>query len=110
MCVGPCVGKTERSIDDMTKAELLEAVAKRAGVTKTDAERVLDAFFTEVKSTAKNGDKVTWPGFGSFATRRLAARTVANPQDRTQQVQVPASVALKFTASSTLKADLNPTR
>jgi DNA-binding protein HU-beta len=94
----------------MTKAELLEAVAKRAGVTKTDADRVLDAFFTEVKSTAKSGDKVTWPGFGSFATRTLAARTVVHPQDRTKQVQVPASVALKFTASSTLKADLNPTR
>jgi DNA-binding protein HU-beta len=94
----------------MTKAELLEAVAKRAGVTKTDADRVLDAFFTEVKSTAKNGDKVTWPGFGSFATRKLAARTVANPQDRTKLVTVPASVALKFTASSTLKAELNPTR
>jgi DNA-binding protein HU-beta len=94
----------------MTKAELLEAVAKRAGVTKADADRTIDAFFTEVKSTAMNGDKVTWPGFGSFATRKAAARTVTNPQDRTKTVEVPASVAMKFTASSTLKADLNPNR
>jgi DNA-binding protein HU-beta len=94
----------------MTKAELLEAVVKRAGVTKTDADRVLHAFFTEVKSTARNGDKVTWPGFGSFATRRLVARTVVNPPDRTKQVQATVSVPLKLTASSTLKADLNPTR
>jgi DNA-binding protein HU-beta len=94
----------------MTKAELLEAVAERASVTKTDAERVLDAFFTELTGSVKEGGKVAWPGFGSFVTRTVAARTVTNPHDRTKTVEVPASVAMKFTASSALKADLNPTR
>ena len=48
------------------------------------------------------------PGFGKFHTTSRAARTVANPQDRSKTVKVPASTAPKFTPSSMLKAELNP--
>ncbi len=64
----------------MTKAELIEAIANKAGTTKQDAERTVDAFFDIVVSSAKSGEKVSWPGFGSFSTTTRAARTGRNPQ------------------------------
>ena len=94
----------------MTKAELLAAVATTADTTQANAEKVLTAFFDQVVASAKKGDDVAWPGFGKFSTVKRAARTVANPQDRTKTVKVPASTAMKFTPSSTLKGELNPKR
>lgn len=91
----------------MTKAELIDAVAKKAGVTKADAERTLNAFFDQVVASTKKGDKVSWPGFGSFSTTKRKARTGRNPQTG-EPVKVAASTAMKFTASATLKAALNP--
>lgn len=93
----------------MTKAELIDAVASAAGVTKTDAEKTIGAFFETVTKAAKKGDKVAWPGFGSFSTTKRKERTGRNPQTGAA-VTVPASTAMKFSASSTLKAQLNPTR
>ena len=89
-----------------TKNELLDAVAEAAGVTKADAERTLGAFFDHVVATAKAGDKVAWPGFGSFSTTQRAAREGRNPQTGAP-VQIKASTARKFSASSTLKQALN---
>ena len=91
----------------MTKAELIDAVASAAGVTKSDAEKTLGAFFDTVTKAAKKGDKVAWPGFGSFSTSKSAARTGRNPQTGAE-VKIAASTRMKFTSSSTLKAALNP--
>jgi DNA-binding protein HU-beta len=91
----------------MTKAELVEAVAESAGVTKADAEKTIGAFFDHVVSSTKNGDKVAWPGFGSFSTTKRPARVGRNPQTGAP-VQISASTAMKFSASSTLKSTLNP--
>jgi DNA-binding protein HU-beta len=93
----------------MTKAELIEEVAKRADCSKADAERTIAAFFELVVTSTKQGEKVAWPGFGSFSTTQRKARTGRNPQTG-QTVNVPASTAMKFTSSSTLKAELNPNR
>ena len=93
----------------MTKAELIDAVAKESGVTKADAERAIGAFFDTVTKAAKKGDKVAWPGFGSFSTSKSAARTGRNPQTGAA-VKIPAATRLKFTASSTVKTALNPKR
>ena len=90
----------------MTKAELIEAVSKKAGTTKADTEKVLGAFFDQVVAVAKKGDKVAWPGFGSFSTTKRPARTGRNPQTGAP-VDIAASIAMKFTASSTLKSTLN---
>jgi DNA-binding protein HU-beta len=89
-----------------TKAELIDAVAGAAGVSKADAEKTIGAFFDYVVSAAKGGDKVAWPGFGSFSTTQRSAREGRNPQTGAT-VQIPASTAMKFTASSTLKSTLN---
>jgi len=78
-----------------------------ANVTKADAERTVAAFFEVVVSTTTKGEKVAWPGFGSFSTTSRKARTGRNPQTGAP-VTVPASTAMKFSSSSTLKAELNP--
>ena len=91
----------------MTKAELIEAVAKAADVSKADADRTISAFFDTVTKSAKKGDKVAWPGFGSFSTSKSKARTGRNPQTG-EAVKIAASTRMKFTSSSTLKAALNP--
>ena len=90
----------------MTKAELLDAIASEAGVSKADAERTIGAFFDTVVSEAKAGNKVAWPGFGTFSTTERAARTGRNPQTG-EPVDIKASTAMKFSASSTLKSALN---
>ena len=93
----------------MTKAELIDAVSQKAGVSKVDAERTISEFFELVVSSAKQGNKVAWPGFGSFSTSSRKARIGRNPQTGAP-VQVKASTAMKFSSSSTLKAALNPNR
>ena len=91
----------------MTKAELIDSVAKSAGVSKADAERTIGAFFDHVVSGAKKGDKISWPGFGSFSTSKRAARTGRNPQTG-EPVKIAASTALRFSPSATVKTALNP--
>jgi DNA-binding protein HU-beta len=89
-----------------TKAEMIDAVAGKAGVTKADAENTIAAFFDYVVATTKAGDKVSVPGFGSFSTTQRSARTGRNPQTGAP-VQIAASTAMKFSASSKLKDTLN---
>ncbi len=91
----------------MTKAEVIEAVAAAAGVSKVEADRTISAFFETVMESAKKGEKVAWPGFGSFSTSTSSARTGRNPQTG-EAVKIAASTRMKFTSSSTLKAALNP--
>lgn len=90
----------------MNKAELIDRVAGAVGVEKNKAEGVLDAFFSTITTSVKRGDKVAWPGFGSFSMSQRAARTGRNPRTG-QPVAIKASKAMKFTASSTLKTALN---
>src|SRR4051794_34996606 len=89
-----------------TKATLVDDVAQRSGADKATVDRVLDAFFENVVSQAQGGNKVAWPGFGSFSISQRAARTGRNPQTGAA-VKIPASKAMKFSASSTLKETLN---
>jgi DNA-binding protein HU-beta len=96
----------EGAVANVTKAQLVSDVAAAAGVSKVDAEKVVSSFFDLLISSAKRGDKVAWPGFGSFRTTRRAARTGRNPRTGAA-VKVPATTAMKFTSSSTLKASLN---
>jgi len=90
----------------MTKAELVDAVAEAAGVSKADAERTISAYWDTVVGVVKADGKTSWPGIGSFSASHRAARTGRNPQTG-EPVQIGASTAMKFTASSTLKANLN---
>lgn len=91
---------------NITKADLIDQIANGAGVSKKDAEAVVGAFFDVAVAAAKKGDKVAWPGFGSFQGVKKAATTARNPRTG-ETVKVPARMAMKFTASSTLKEALN---
>ena len=87
----------------MTKAELIDAVAEKANVTKADAERTVAAFFEVVVSTTTKGEKVAWPGFGSFSTTSRKARTGRNPQTG-EVIKIKASKNVSFKAGQALKA------
>ncbi len=90
----------------MTKAELIDAVADAAGVSKADAERTIGAFFDTVVSSTKKGDKVAWPGFGSFSTTKRPARTGRNPQTGAT-IEIKASNVPSFKAGKALKDSVN---
>ena len=91
----------------MNKSELVEAVASKADVDKRSAERVLGAYFETVQGAAKGGDRVSWPGFGSFRSVSRAARMGrTSPSDPTPK-RIPASTGIKFTPSSSLKEFMN---
>lgn len=90
----------------MNKSELVDAVAGGAGVSRGEAEGVLNSFFETVKASAKGGDTVAWPGFGKFSTSARPARNGRNPQTGAA-VKIKASTAMKFTSSSVLKEFLN---
>lgn len=64
----------------MNKTELVEAVAKKANATKKDTEAILNAFIETVQKTVKSGKKVQLIGFGTFESRKRAAREGRNPQ------------------------------
>lgn len=86
----------------MNKSELVEAIANGSGVTKADANRVLDTFMMTVIDTLRTGDQVVLPGFGSFSTGNRAARTGRNPQTG-KPIQIKASRVAKFKAGKSLK-------
>jgi len=93
----------------MNKAELVEAVAHRANVTKKEAEAVLTAaleiIVEEVASRDENGEpkgKVTLVGFGSFEARKRKQREGRNPKTNEKMV-IPASVVPTFTAGKAFR-------
>jgi len=91
----------------LNKSELVDAVASKADVDKRSAERVLGAYFDTVQTAAKGGDRVSWPGFGSFRSVSRAARMGrTSPSDPTPK-RIPASTGIKFTPSSSLKEFMN---
>ncbi|HJV08424.1 MAG TPA: HU family DNA-binding protein [Acidimicrobiales bacterium] len=91
----------------MNKSDVIQDVAGVSGVSKSDVEKVIDAFFDTVRSAANSGDRVAWPSFGSFSVTQRQARTGRNPRTG-EPVPIAASKALKFSASSSLKSALNP--
>jgi DNA-binding protein HU-beta len=93
----------------MNKTELVEAVAKDAGLSKADAARALDSLVTTVTKTLKKGDEVAITGFGKWSVAKRAARTGRNPQTG-EAVKIRASKTPKFTPGATFKAALNPRR
>lgn len=88
----------------MTKAEFIDKVADRSGLSKKDAAAAVDAFLESVVDALKNGDTVTFTGFGKFTTQHRAARTGVNPRNPGEKVQIPAATVPKFSAGSALKA------
>ena len=64
----------------MNKSELIDAIAEKGGLSKTDAGKALDATIASITEALKSGDTVTLGGFGTFNVKERAARTGRNPQ------------------------------
>jgi DNA-binding protein HU-beta len=90
----------------MNKAELIDAIAEGAAISKADAGRALDATIAAVTKALKNGDTVSVIGFGSFVVRSRAARVGRNPKTR-EEIQIPASNNPTFKAGKALKDAVN---
>lgn len=90
----------------MSKAELVEFIAGKTGLTKADSARALDAFMEGVTKGLKKDKKVTLVGFGTFASKRREARTARNPQTGAP-VKIPARNAVSFKVGSKLKEAVN---
>jgi DNA-binding protein HU-beta len=86
----------------MTKAELVERMAKNARITKRAAEAALDSFTTGVRDSLKRGKRVSLVGFGTFSVSRRAARNGRNPQTG-EAIRIKASKVPKFKAGKMLK-------
>jgi DNA-binding protein HU-beta len=86
----------------MTKAELIDKMAKDAGISKAAAGKALDSFFDGVKKTLKKGNKMTLIGFGTFSVGKRAARKGRNPQTGAV-IKIKASKTAKFKAGKALK-------
>ncbi len=86
----------------MNKTELVSALAEKAGVSKKDAEKVLASFIDVVGCTLKKGDKIQLVGFGTFETRKRAAREGKNPQTGAK-IKIAAATVPAFKAGKALK-------
>ena len=90
----------------MQKTQFIEHVAKEAGVTRTEANKVVRASLKVIEDALKSGEKVTLTGFGSFEVRERSAREVTSIRTK-QKVKVPASKLPGFSAGSELKAAIS---
>lgn len=86
----------------MTKQDLVDMVAQRAGLTKVDSAKALDALVDSVTSALARGEKVTWTGFGTYEVRSRAARMGRNPQTGAP-MHIPAGKTPAFKAGKGLK-------
>lgn len=86
----------------MNKTELVAVIAEAAGITKTQANDALNAFFDAVNETLKEGEKVTLIGFGTFETRERSERVGQNPQTH-EKITIPATTIPAFKPSKNLK-------
>ena len=86
----------------MNKAELINAVAASADVSKKDTEAVISAMLDTITEALKEGDKVQLVGFGSFEVKKRAARIGRNPRTK-EEIEIPATVLPAFKPGKALK-------
>ena len=85
----------------MNKAELTEAIASSAKLSKADAKKALEAVITATTKSLSKGDRVSLVGFGSFSVSKRAARKGRNPQTG-KEINIPAKKVVKFKAGAHL--------
>ena len=85
----------------MNKAQLIDAVATEAGLTKADAKKALDAFVKTTTEALKQGDRLSLVGFGSFSISERPARQGRNPQTGAK-IKIEQKKVFKFKAGSEL--------
>jgi DNA-binding protein HU-beta len=88
----------------VTKQEFVGRVQSRTGLSQRDAAKAVDAFLESVTDVLKEGDSVSFTGFGKFSTAQRKAREGVNPRNPGEKVQIPAARVPKFSAGSSLKS------
>lgn len=86
----------------MNKSELVDAVAKKSGLTKVDSKKALDAVLESIDEELKNDGKVVLVGFGTFSVTERSARKGINPRTR-EPIDIPARKVVRFKAGSRLR-------
>ena len=86
----------------MNKAELVEEVAGKAGLTKKETNNVVDAITSAITDSLVRNERVTMVGFGTFQVMERKARRGVNPQTR-EAINIPAKKVPKFTAGKALR-------
>ena len=86
----------------MTKQELIQKIAAKSGLTKKDAESVLNTVLDEISQALKSGEKVQLIGFGTFETRKRSGKVGRNPQTG-ESIEIPETTVPAFRAGSKLK-------
>lgn len=87
----------------MTKSELIDQIADRAALTKSDAAKAVDALIDTVEDALRRGSEVAVSGFGKFHVSERGARAGVNPRTG-ERIQIAASRVPRFTAGSGLKS------
>lgn len=95
----------------MNKSELAQALADRTDMSKTDAQRAIDAIFSPddgvITAALKRGDRVQITGFGTFETRQRKARTGRNPRTG-REIRIGATTSASFRPGKALKDAVKP--
>jgi DNA-binding protein HU-beta len=86
----------------MTKSDLIDVVANKAGLPKAKVLDAIDALTNAIQGALKKGDKVTLVGFGTFEVAKRAARTGVNPRTR-EKIKIKACKAPRFKAGKAFK-------
>ncbi|HKA38910.1 MAG TPA: HU family DNA-binding protein [Burkholderiales bacterium] len=92
--------------EQMNKSELVEVVARSAGISKSASEKALDGAIDAIKGALKKGQSVTLVGFGTFRVGRREARAGRNPQTG-EEIRIKAARVPKFSAGKALKDAVN---
>ena len=87
----------------MNKSEFIGRVARRADMTNQEASRAVEAVLVEIRESLRDGEDVSFAGFGKFSRSERAERTGVNPQDPSKKVTIPARVVPRFTPGAVLK-------
>ena len=86
----------------MNKTELVASVAEKAGLTKKDSEKAVNAVLAAVTESLQKGEKVQLVGFGTFEVRERKSRKAQNPQTK-KEITIPATKVPAFKAGKGLK-------
>jgi nucleoid DNA-binding protein len=86
----------------MKKTEFIDAVAAKAGITKTEASKNVNAVLDVISAALASGDDVVLTGFGTFKVRESKARNGVNPRTKAK-IKIPATKRPSFSAGAVLK-------
>jgi DNA-binding protein HU-beta len=89
----------------VTKADFIDRVASKSGLSKRDATKAVDAFLDSITDALRGGESVSFTGFGKFSPQQRKERQGVNPRTK-ERVTIPAARVPKFSAGSSLKQAL----